>query len=102
MILPELVGDDERLVAQANAIRTIGGAGRRLARRPGDGRRADRRDRGDECLYVDAGDFPVPFVTLALFVPKRPLCRATERGAGASSQACASPAARPAARRASA
>jgi MFS family permease len=81
LILPELVGDDERTVAQANAFvegaqRTTALAGPALA--------------GvliavvgaTNVLYVDAATFLISFLILATLVPRRPPLPQTDEGGG--------------------
>ena len=81
VILPELVGDDERLVAQANAI--LEGALRATALvGPATAGVLIAVLDAPNVLYIDAATFLFAFVTLALFVPKRPPLRATEESRG--------------------
>ena len=71
VILPELVGDDERLVAQANAI--LEGTLRATALvGPATAGVLIAVLDAPNVLYIDAATFLFAFVTLALFVPKRP------------------------------
>jgi len=81
LILPELVGDDEQTVAQANAFvegaqRTTALIGPSLAGVliPFFG--------APNVLYLDAGSFLFSFLTLALFVPYRPPLPAGDEGRG--------------------
>jgi MFS family permease len=79
LILPELVGDDERTVAQANAFlegaqRATGLLGPALA-----GVLISVIGSAN-VLYVDAATFLFSFVVLALLVPPRPPLQAGESG----------------------
>jgi MFS family permease len=81
LILPELVGDDEHVVAQANAFvegaqRTTGLIGPSTAGVliPFLG--------APNVLYVDAGTFLFSFGMLLLFVPHRPPVAAADEGRG--------------------
>jgi len=81
VILPELVGDDERLVAQANAI--LDGALRATALvGPATAGLLIAVLDAPNVLYFDAATFLFAFVTLALFVPNRPPQPATEESRG--------------------
>ncbi len=81
VILPELVGDDERLVAQANAILEGALRATALAGPAAAGVLIAVFD-APNVLYIDAATFLFAFVTLALFVPKRPPLPATEESRG--------------------
>jgi len=81
LILPELVGDDEHTVAQANAFvegaqRTTALLGPSLAGVliPFVG--------APNVLYIDAATFLVSFLTLLFFVPKRPPLPVGDEGRG--------------------
>ena len=81
LILPELVGDDEQTVAQANAFvegaqRTTALVGPALAGVliPFFG--------APNVLYIDAATFLFSFLTLALFVPYRPPLPVGDEGRG--------------------
>jgi Major Facilitator Superfamily len=81
LILPELVGDDERTVAQANAF--VEGAQRTTALiGPSVAGVLIPLIGAPKVLYVDAATFAFSFVVLALFVPQRPPLPATEEGRG--------------------
>ena len=81
VILPELVGDDERLVAQANAI--LDGALRATALvGPAAAGLLISAFDAPNVLYVDAATFLFAFITLALFVPNRPPTPATDESRG--------------------
>ena len=81
VILPELVGDDERLVAQANAILEGALRATALAGPATAGVLIAVLD-APNVLYIDAATFLFAFVTLALFVPKRPPLPATDESRG--------------------
>lgn len=81
VILPELVGDDERLVAQANAILEGALRATALAGPAAAGVLIAVLD-APNVLYIDAATFLFAFVTLALFVPQRPPLAATEESRG--------------------
>ena len=81
VILPELVGDDERLVAQANAILEGALRATALAGPAAAGVLISVFD-APNVLYIDAATFLFAFVMLALFVPKRPPLAATEESRG--------------------
>lgn len=81
VILPELVGDDERLVAQANAILDGALRGTALIGPAAAGLLIAAFD-APNVLYVDAATFLFAFITLALFVPNRPPTPATEESRG--------------------
>jgi hypothetical protein len=69
-VLPELVGEDERVVAQANAV--VEGAQRATALLgPALAGLLIASVGATKVLYVDAATFLVSFVLLALFVPQR-------------------------------
>jgi Major Facilitator Superfamily len=69
-VLPELVGEDERVVAQANAV--VEGAQRATALLgPALAGLLIASIGATKVLYVDAATFLVSFVLLALFVPQR-------------------------------
>ena len=81
LILPELVGDDERTVAQANAF--VEGAQRTMALvGPSVAGVLIPLIGAPKVLYVDAATFAFSFVVLALFVPQRPPLPATDEGRG--------------------
>jgi MFS family permease len=80
LILPELVGDDERVVAKANAV--IEGAQRATSLvGPAAAGLLIATFSAPTVLYVDAATFLCSFVLLALFVPRRaPLPPSEEAG----------------------
>ena len=81
LILPELVGDDERTVAQANAV--LEGAQRATSLLgPATAGVLIATFGAPVVLYVDAATFFVSFVLLALFVPSRPPLAQTEESGG--------------------
>ena len=81
LILPELVGDDERTVAQANAF--VEGAQRTTALiGPSTAGVLIPLLGAPNVLYVDAATFLFSFATLALLVPHRPPLPAAEEGRG--------------------
>jgi len=81
LILPELVGDDERTVAQANAV--IEGAQRTTALLgPALAGVLIAAIGATNILYFDAATFAVSAVLLAGFVPRRPPLPATEESRG--------------------
>jgi MFS family permease len=81
LILPELVGDDERTVAQANAF--VEGAQRVTALLgPSAAGVLISLMGATNVLYVDAATFVVSFLTLTLFVPRRPPLPATDESRG--------------------
>ena len=81
LILPELVGDDERTVAQANAF--VEGAQRTTALiGPSTAGVLIPIVGAPNMLYIDAATFLFSFVTLALFVPRRLPLPATDEGRG--------------------
>lgn len=81
LILPELVGDDERVVAQATAI--VEGARRATSLiGPAAAGLLIAGFSAPVVLYVDAATFLVSFVILALLVPRRPPLPRTEESGG--------------------
>ena len=81
LILPELVGDDERTIAQANAV--IEGVQRATSLvGPALAGVLIAVMGATNILYVDAATFLFSFLVLALFVPRRPPLRATEQSKG--------------------
>jgi MFS family permease len=81
LVLPELVGDDEHVVAQANAVlegaqRTTSMLGPALAGL------LIAAVSAPAVLVFDAATFLASFVVLALFVPRRPPLPATDDGRG--------------------
>jgi MFS family permease len=81
LILPELVGDDERTVAQANAV--VEGAQRATSLLgPAAAGLLIATFSAPVVLYVDAATFLVSFALLALFVPRRPPLPPTEEAGG--------------------
>ena len=81
LILPELVGDDEHVVAQANAF--VEGAQRTTALiGPSTAGVLIPFIGAPNVLYVDAGTFLFSFAMLALFVPHRPPIAAADEGRG--------------------
>ena len=81
LILPELVGDDERTVAQANAV--LEGAQRATSLLgPATAGVLIATFGAPSVLYIDAATFFVSFVLLALFVPSRPPLQPTEESGG--------------------
>jgi MFS family permease len=81
LILPELVGEDEHVVAQANAI--VEGAQRATALLgPAAAGLLIATFSAPTVLYVDAATFLASFVLLALLVPKRPPLPQTDEGGG--------------------
>jgi MFS family permease len=88
LVLPELVGEDERVVAQANAV--VEGAQRATALLgPALAGLLIAAVGATKVLYIDAATFLVSVILLALFVPSESRSRrATRRRA--SSPACAS------------
>jgi MFS family permease len=81
LILPELVGDDEQTVAQANAV--VEGAQRATSLLgPAAAGLLIAAFSAPVVLYVDAATFLVSFALLALFVPKRPPLPQTEESGG--------------------
>ncbi len=81
VILPELVGDDERTIAQANAI--VEGVQRATSLvGPATAGVLIAVVGATNVLYVDAATFLFSFLALALFVPRRPPLPATEQSKG--------------------
>jgi len=81
LILPELVGEDERTVAQANAI--LEGAQRATSLLgPATAGVLIATFGAPSVLYIDAATFFVSFVLLALFVPAKPPRPSTEESGG--------------------
>ncbi len=81
LILPELVGDDERTIAQANAI--VEGVQRATSLvGPATAGVLIAVIGATNVLYVDAATFLFSFLVLALFVPRRPPLPATEQSKG--------------------
>jgi predicted MFS family arabinose efflux permease len=81
LILPELVGDDERVVAQANAL--VEGARRATSLLgPAAAGILIATFSAPVVLYVDAATFLVSFALLLLFVPHRPPLPQTADGTG--------------------
>ena len=81
LILPELVGDDERVLAQANAF--VEGAQRATALvGPATAGVLISLIGATSVLYLDAATFLFAAAMLALFVPQRPPVAAGEEGKG--------------------
>ncbi len=81
LILPELVGDDERVVSQATAL--VEGARRATSLLgPAAAGILIATFSAPVVLYVDAATFLVSFALLALFVPHRPPKPQTDDGKG--------------------
>ncbi|MCZ7588091.1 MAG: MFS transporter [Gaiella sp.] len=81
LILPELVGDEERVVAQANAV--VEGAQRATALLgPAAAGLLIATFSAPVVLYVDAATFLCSFALLALFVPSQPPVPQAEDGRG--------------------
>ena len=81
LILPELVGDDEHVVAQANAV--LEGAQRTTALLgPAAAGLMIAAFGAPTALVVDAATFLFAFVLLVLLVPSRPPLPVTEAGGG--------------------
>jgi MFS family permease len=81
LILPELVGDDEPTVAQANAV--IEGAQRATSLLgPAAAGLLIAAFSAPTVLYVDAATFACSFVVLSLFVPRRPPVAVGEESGG--------------------
>jgi MFS family permease len=81
LVLPELVGDDERTVAQANAI--VEAAQRATALLgPATAGVLIAVFGATEVLYIDAATFLVSAVLLTVFVPRRPPVAATDESRG--------------------
>jgi MFS family permease len=81
LILPELVGEDEHVVAQANAV--VEGAQRATSLLgPAAAGLLIAAFSAPVVLYVDAATFLTSFVLLALLVPARPPVAQTDDGRG--------------------
>ena len=81
LVLPELVGEDEHVVAQANAV--VEGAQRATALLgPATAGVLISVVGATNVLYLDAATFLVAFVILALFVPHRPPRPVSDEGKG--------------------
>jgi MFS family permease len=81
LILPELVGEDERTVAQANAV--FEGAQRVTALvGPSTAGVLIAVIGSSNVLYLDAATFAIAFATLALLVPRRAPIAATDESRG--------------------
>jgi MFS family permease len=81
LILPELVGDDEHTVAQANAV--LEGAQRATSLLgPASAGLLIATFSAPTVLYVDAATFLCSFVLVWLFVPARPPLPPSEEGGG--------------------
>ena len=81
LILPELVGDDEATVAQANAF--VEGAQRLTSLLgPSVAGVLIAVIGAEKVLYLDAATFPFSFVMLTLFVPRRPPLPPSEESRG--------------------
>ncbi|HEU0335475.1 MAG TPA: MFS transporter [Gaiellaceae bacterium] len=81
LVLPELVGEDERLVAQANAL--FEGAQRATSLLgPAAAGLLIAAIGATNVLYVDAATFLIAFAILALFVPQKPPLPASDEGRG--------------------
>ena len=81
LILPELVGDDENVVAQANAV--VEGANRATSLLgPAAAGLLIAAFSAPVVLYVDAATFLCSFILLTLFVPSRPPVPQSEEGGG--------------------
>lgn len=81
LILPELVGDDERIVAQANAV--VEGAQRTTALvGPASAGVLIAAFGATNVLYIDAATFLFAAVVITLFVPRRPPLPPTEESRG--------------------
>ncbi len=81
LILPELVGDDERVVAQATAV--VEGARRATSLLgPAAAGVLIASFSAPVVLYVDGATFVCSFVLLALLVPRRPPLPRTEESGG--------------------
>jgi MFS family permease len=81
LVLPELVGEDEQVVAQANAV--VEGAQRAAALLgPALAGVLIAAFGATTVLYVDAATFLVAFVILAVFVPQKPPLPASGEGKG--------------------
>ncbi len=81
LILPELVGDDEHVVAQANAV--VEGANRAMSLLgPAAAGLLIAVFSAPVVLYVDAATFLCSFALLSLFVPARPPLPQSDDGRG--------------------
>jgi MFS family permease len=81
LILPEILGDDEHVVAQANAV--VEGAQRLTSLLgPACAGILIASFGATTVLYVDAASFLLAFVTIALFVPRRAPLSPTEESRG--------------------
>lgn len=81
LVIPELLGDDEHVVAQANAI--VEGAQRATGLvGPATAGVLIATIGATSVLYIDAASFVVAFVVLALFVPQREPLAADESSRG--------------------
>ena len=81
LILPELVGDDERTVAQANAI--LEGAQRATSLLgPSAAGLLIAVVGATNVLYIDAATFAFSFLMLSLFVPRRPPIEPSDESRG--------------------
>jgi hypothetical protein len=82
VIVPELLGEDEHVVAQANAL-TQGATHTTMLLGPPIAGRAHRHDRrGERPCVVDAATFAVSCVLVAVFVPRRAITAPTEDTSG--------------------
>jgi MFS family permease len=81
LILPELVGDDERTVAQANAV--LEGAQRATALLgPATAGVLIAAVGATNVLYIDAATFLFSALAVSLFVPRRPPLEPSDEGKG--------------------
>ncbi len=81
LVLPEILGDDERLVSQANAV--VEGAQRATALLgPALAGVLIATIGATSVLYVDAASFLVAFAVVGLFVPRRPPIAPTDEARG--------------------
>jgi MFS family permease len=81
LVLPEIVGEDERIVAQANAV--VEGAQRATSLLgPALAGILIAVAGATKVLYIDAATFLVSFTLIALFVPRRPPLPPTEEAKG--------------------
>ena len=81
LVLPEIVGEDERIVAQANAV--VEGAQRATSLLgPALAGVLIAVVGATKVLYVDAATFLVSFTLIALFVPRRPPLPPTDEAKG--------------------
>ena len=81
LILPEILGDDERTVSQANAVVEVAARVSLLAG-PALAGVLIAAFSAPAVLYIDAATFVVSFVLLAFFVPKRPPVQGGEEARG--------------------